>query len=508
MHLSLIPLLLRKNAEQLALFGATQPVRLTPRAKKRQKLQEQWGQQMSLFGGEGEALTPKAKPKPAQAQLTPKQGQSSGAAPVAVKGRRARKGGEFVAGKRYAGGQWIPKAAFEAQEKGQQYTPQSTTKPPQQKLQIIEDAPTQPGSSPEQAPDDRERRYREAVQRSQQQLREQGKVPPASQGVSMLDALKQQMSLFGGDGEALTPKAKPKPAQAQLTPKQGQSSGAAPAAVESDESQDGDWQQKIDALRERLTGGVRPRGVSAKAVQDALDHLEEQIKTSDGARSYLDRYSALDDGQAVSDLVNTHRAVMRLDRTIADRKKEAEIVNRQGVAAIAGKADQVIGGRSEKAIADFIHRAGLAAKLFEDEEFAVTLKNPPFEDLAIERQGDLLLFTHYYDQNGDRVPDGEIAFQLFPNGQLKLAYTAAHFQGMESRGLDRKFAGVMARNFTAQGFHESATLAGEQAPDNLSDRLASHLREKQSEPRTAAPAVEAIRQLCADENLNENAVNQ
>jgi hypothetical protein len=138
MQVSLVslPRLLRKNAEQLGLFGSSQAVGLTPKAQRRKKLQQKWGQQMSLFGEGGTGLKPRASEP---SKLVPRQGQSSTAAPAAVKGRRARRGGEFVAGKRYAGGQWIPKAAFEAQAKGQQYTPQSATKQPQQKLQVIEE---------------------------------------------------------------------------------------------------------------------------------------------------------------------------------------------------------------------------------------------------------------------------------------------------------------------------------------------------------------------------------
>lgn len=405
--LTLKPLTLKKDAEQLGLFGDVSPVGLTPRAKRRETLQRRGGQQMSLF---------------------PEQGQTSGPAPAAVKGRRARKGGEFIAGKRYAGGQWIPKAAFEAQEQGKQYSPQSTPQQPVQKLQVIEDEPV---TTPQDDP---------VTVREAQPVDPGYAIPPEPEAV---------VPSIPTDGGVPNVPSKPTPSP---TPE-----GGTPAAR--------DWQQKMDALRDRLTGGIRPRGVSAKVVKEALDHLDEQIKTSEGARSYLDRYSALDDGAAVADLVTTYRAVMRLDRSIADRKKEAEVVSRQDATAIAGKAEQVVGGRSEKAIADFIHQAGLDTKLFADKEFAVTLKNPPYEDLAIERQGDLIMFTHYYDQNGDRVPDGEIAFRLFPNGQLKLAYTASHYQGREYRGLDKKFAGVMARNIVAQGFHESPSLGAEAKPD-------------------------------------------
>lgn len=92
---------LRKDAEQFDIFGNLQPVGLTPKAKARSRLREKQAQQLTLFGEPEPAVKPK------------------GAA--GARGRRARKGGEFIAGKRYEGGQWIPKVAFEAQAAGQSY---------------------------------------------------------------------------------------------------------------------------------------------------------------------------------------------------------------------------------------------------------------------------------------------------------------------------------------------------------------------------------------------------
>lgn len=58
---------LKKDADQLGLFGGAQEVKPTAKAKQRKKLQESWGQQLGLFG-ETTQLTPKTKKR----GLTPK----------------------------------------------------------------------------------------------------------------------------------------------------------------------------------------------------------------------------------------------------------------------------------------------------------------------------------------------------------------------------------------------------------------------------------------------------
>jgi hypothetical protein len=121
--------LLVKDA-QLGLFGGPAvEVAPTRQARARKRQQEKWAQQMSLF--------PELQPKPKEGKKKP---EPKGAASP-VRGRRARKGGEYVAGKKYAGGQWIPKAAFEAAAEGKAYQGKQKQPEPQQGLAVLQDEP-------------------------------------------------------------------------------------------------------------------------------------------------------------------------------------------------------------------------------------------------------------------------------------------------------------------------------------------------------------------------------
>ncbi|MDA0865360.1 MAG: SNF2-related protein [Cyanobacteria bacterium] len=412
---------------------AVQPTRT---AKRRQKLQAKWGQQMSLFDSGGE--TPlKPKDNPQKGQLQPK-----ATAPSAIKGRRARKGGEFVAGKRYEGGQWIPKAAFEAQSKGQPYKPESKAKQPAQKLQVIDDGPVtvKPAES-------RSKGYTIPPEPKPSEPTESAVADEPKGSDTWQETLDRKNQLKDEfrrvSDEALAARVR---ASRQRTE----------AKAESTTVDEPVHEQQLRELRDRLSGlvdqlDVKPKGLTQRAVDNALDRLAQEVPASDGAKQMLGKYHALaTPSHAAHQLVQDHKLIQRMDRD----KQRVQSLSREAT-AIAPKKEQVH-GRSEQAIADFLTKAGLSGKVFADKEFHRSIKNPPYEDLAIERQGDRVMFTHYYEQNGDLVPDGEMAFDIAPNGQLKLAYTAAHLYGRESRGLDKKYAAMWSRNLVAQGFHEAA----------------------------------------------------
>ncbi|MEM8809061.1 MAG: hypothetical protein AAGF01_23830, partial [Cyanobacteria bacterium P01_G01_bin.38] len=120
----------------------------------------------------------------------------------------------------------------------------------------------------------------------------------------------------------------------------------------------------------------------------------------------------------------------------------------------------------EKNIAKFLHEAGLAEQVMQGKSFHLKIKNEPYIPLVVESHemggGDRQLFlTHYREQNGDLINDGEMVFNLTKEGFLGLDQTAVAdpFRGGEHRrynGGDRPFARIFSKNILAQGFAEAA----------------------------------------------------
>ena len=136
--------------------------------------------------------------------------------------------------------------------------------------------------------------------------------------------------------------------------------------------------------------------------------------------------------------------------------------------------------RAEKSVAKFLQAADLLEAVSMGEDFHLRIENEPYIPLVVERHGDELYFTHYLSQNGDTFIDAEMVFGIRADGRLQLKEVATQnpFQGGESRGYDRAFAQVFARNIVEQGFAEAARsqpvaiqldeqpeFAFEQAPD-------------------------------------------
>ncbi|PZO58010.1 MAG: hypothetical protein DCF15_05995, partial [Phormidesmis priestleyi] len=120
--------------------------------------------------------------------------------------------------------------------------------------------------------------------------------------------------------------------------------------------------------------------------------------------------------------------------------------------------------RTERKVAEFLHEAGLAEAVMG--EFHIKIENPPFIPLTVESHAvgegvTQLYLTHYIELNGDLAHDGEMVFNISPDGALRLEETAVKnpFTGGESRiygGGDRTFANTFARNIVSQGFAKAA----------------------------------------------------
>ncbi len=102
----------------------------------------------------------------------------------------------------------------------------------------------------------------------------------------------------------------------------------------------------------------------------------------------------------------------------------------------------------------------------QNDSFHVRLDQPGYERLVIERHGDLISVAHYYEQNGDLVPDPDV--ELHYPTWVPTAITQA-FGGYRPKFLERDgqtyvdtrfhkevsaFLVLWARNIRAQGWAE------------------------------------------------------
>jgi hypothetical protein len=114
--------------------------------------------------------------------------------------------------------------------------------------------------------------------------------------------------------------------------------------------------------------------------------------------------------------------------------------------------------KAERQVAQFLHEAGLAQKVMGSESFHFKIENEPYLPLVIEAhtvEGDRLLYlTHYREQNGDLIHDGEMVFAIKESGRLRFREVAVQnaLTGSEMRDYDREFADIFSRNILDQGF--------------------------------------------------------
>ncbi|MEM9002724.1 MAG: strawberry notch C-terminal domain-containing protein [Cyanobacteria bacterium P01_F01_bin.86] len=114
--------------------------------------------------------------------------------------------------------------------------------------------------------------------------------------------------------------------------------------------------------------------------------------------------------------------------------------------------------KAERQVAQFLHEAGLAQAVMGNESFHLRIENTPYLPLVVEahtvsdrRQ---LYLTHYREQNGDLIHDGEIVFSIKNSGHLIFQEVAVQnaLTGSERRDYDREFANLFSRNVLEQGF--------------------------------------------------------
>jgi hypothetical protein len=142
-------------------------------------------------------------------------------------------------------------------------------------------------------------------------------------------------------------------------------------------------------------------------------------------------------------------------------KQEGEAPKRPAI--LEAKAQT---GNAAKNIARLLYGLGIQDEIMAGEDFHRRIKNPPWQDLVIERHQhhtgpQAIYLTHYREQNGDLIGDGEMVFAVMPDGRLRLIETAVQnaMTGGEMRANDYTFANIFAKNLIAQGFDKVAAMA-------------------------------------------------
>ena len=115
----------------------------------------------------------------------------------------------------------------------------------------------------------------------------------------------------------------------------------------------------------------------------------------------------------------------------------------------------------EKRVVRFLNESTIAPHLAGEGNFHLRIENEPYLPLVVEAHhiGDHkdVYLTHYREQNGDLIRDGEMVFKLQENGHLSFEEVAVQsVRGGELRDYDKSFAAIFSQNIIEQGFAESA----------------------------------------------------
>ena len=100
--------------------------------------------------------------------------------------------------------------------------------------------------------------------------------------------------------------------------------------------------------------------------------------------------------------------------------------------------------------------------------FSVKIVNGPYMPLSIEKYGTQVTVTHYFEQNGDLVPDPDMEFEIASDGEwypVAIQHATGHYSrcvledgngtiriNIRERLDQKRFADLWARNLIAQRF--------------------------------------------------------
>jgi hypothetical protein len=125
------------------------------------------------------------------------------------------------------------------------------------------------------------------------------------------------------------------------------------------------------------------------------------------------------------------------------------------------------GSHMRTTIEKVLEAQGLLERFKSHAYFYAKILNPPWMPLSIERQQAHVIIAHYFEQNGDLVPDPDMKFEILANGnwvpvaiQNALGHyrEAIYFDGEKKLIRPREFkdqlqfANLWSRNIRDQGF--------------------------------------------------------
>lgn len=125
------------------------------------------------------------------------------------------------------------------------------------------------------------------------------------------------------------------------------------------------------------------------------------------------------------------------------------------------------GSRMKAAIEKIVSVHGKIDEFIQGEDFHLRIENPPFLPLVIERHGASASVTHYFEQNGDLIPDPDMEFTItnheewfpvatqFATGHYRRAIYFEDDKKLISKNELRsqiQFANMWAKNLIEQGF--------------------------------------------------------
>lgn len=137
----------------------------------------------------------------------------------------------------------------------------------------------------------------------------------------------------------------------------------------------------------------------------------------------------------------------------------------------------------EKQVVRFLNESNIAPRLASEGDFHLRIENEPWMPLVVEAHdiGDHknVYLTHYREQNGDLIHDGEMVFKLREDGHLSFEETAVqYFHGGEVRNYDKNFAEIFSANVLEQGFAEAAREKLAEAENNALSEAVEPQREE------------------------------
>jgi hypothetical protein len=113
----------------------------------------------------------------------------------------------------------------------------------------------------------------------------------------------------------------------------------------------------------------------------------------------------------------------------------------------------------KSAIERILRSHGMLEEFLQNPEFAVRIKNEPFQPLTIERHDSQITVTHYFKQNGDMICDPDMEFKLMDDGSwcpIAIQFATGHYrramQGPQQFRDQTSFSTMWAKNLISQRF--------------------------------------------------------